>query len=80
MGCSDPRGGAEPIRWARDAHVELGVWRAGATCGEGPKDHGSPGGGLPQGAARPQGTSAALLLGGAEAKLAEMLGDCARGP
>ena len=29
---------------------------------------------------RPQGTSAALLLSGAEAKLAEMLGDYARGP
>lgn len=38
------------------------------------------GGDPPQGAARPQGTSAALLLGGAEAALAETLGDCAWGP
>ena len=37
------------------------------------------GGDLPQGAARLQGTSATLLLGGAEAALTEMLGDCDRG-
>lgn len=39
-----------------------------------------PGGDPPQGAARPQGTSATFLLGGAEAALAETLGDCAWAP